>query len=117
MRQLRISTRSAFNSNLISVASFCTRFANAEQIVFNIREMRFEEKEEFILENAMLISKCYQGGKNVFIYWAEGSYFKVEASPFSKGFEQIEVISKTEVSQYFEQADKRDLFFEPFNSN
>jgi hypothetical protein len=87
------------------------RMGQWRKLMKNLGEMRLEEMEEFVLENAILISKTTENGKNIFIYHAEDSYYKVTASRSNKAFERIEPVEGQMLLNYLSNGEKRELFF------
>jgi len=79
--------------------------------------MRPEELEDFVLENAILVSKSQTDGKNVFIYIADDVFFKVETSPGSSNFETIEPVPQDRAYKYFRNGEVRDLFYQKISGN
>lgn len=74
--------------------------------------MGFEEMEEFVLENAILISRCQENNKNVFVYLDKGTFYKVVSHPGTKNFESITATNNSgDLTDYFTKGEARNLFF------
>jgi hypothetical protein len=90
---------------------------NWRKLFKTIEGMRPEEMEDFVLENAILISKTTENDKNVFIYMADESYFQVISSPASGRFEEIKPVDGDTLKNYLNKGEKRDLFFYRLSAN